>query len=1394
MDPQQAIQQLPLSLLKDLTHKAQPYDPAAEFRLVGGCVRDALLGKAPKDYDVVTNASESTLQQMGLEPVGKAFPVYLYRDPQLGQIEIAVARMERKTGPGHKGFETAPTRDFTRDMQRRDLTINALSVDMNGELHGPAGALEHFEAKRFQHVSEQFKEDPLRVLRVARFAAQMPEWSVSPALAQTMTQVQPELETLPPDRIRNEMERSLMAQEPSRFFEVLKDTHCLTPWFSEVEGRWEAWVDRLQQLPRDWSPEQKLCSLCSVLVNPDRMLHLLGYSEKLVNSVRWIKKYQGDFALRELEPSQTVALVKSGNRCVLPFPEMLAAAFAPSGMASYLLKCQAAMDQVNMEGVNSREEAEARYIQALPRTASLLQKQASPMVVYHGTTFDGEPSVKGKPSGILWVTLDPQVAKNYAGRKGSPRVWEIELSPSAKLVDLRDLSDPFTQHIREQVNVGRRFTFGAVSPEQWPSYADFGLVEANPWLVTQAKAHGIYLLKVTDTSRWGAGEAVDSIAILSDKAILSTVQVEEKNVARLASLSLTASHGLPSTFDAWMRAQGGWDGLDNLWGPDWLSPYYYETAANDHGDEPDSDPLERVEEDARELALYDLHNSYSEWMYKYDHLQFPLTVYRAVTVPSGRSIKTEDAGVYWTDQISCAIPHWGDFGHPKVTLVGEIESSAVDWEGTLGANLDPSTGVDEQEIRLKPGAQVKIVRQTRKGPNWGDPEIEEEPAASLVTAADKGVTSDAIAKTVAAYVRSKLGLLRAKFTKPLGYKEVVKDLMSLGVSEELAALLSPVVNQRTDGSLNEPQFKRALTVALASPESIKDIKEMATEKPATSLVTAGDEPNPTHHIAKTLYHGTSVERAKSIEQQGLQPQVGDLVQQAYSDYADSVDYELEPLAFAGDKEALQRGVYSAMLHAIQAEGHDTSDEELAVRNWGALVVIKDGDEAMEHRPAEDGSYTEHPMQVETGDYYSRDHVPFDYILTGPTLVRYLKRHGVTLRRKSNKLLCPKASAPAKVCSVIQSLEFKAWFGKSVVVDDQGSPLQVYHGTNSTFDKFNRIDGGNMWGDGYYFTASPEDASNYATGFYNRLTPEGNAGPSVMPVYLRIVKPFYMDAPATPQMVRLLSRALGEQIDCDLRGLNNDYLRQYIWEQYTGDWEKTNEVLRKAGFDGLIGGSNTASTTGAKTYMVFSPNQIKSAIGNSGKFNLNDERLTASKHTKPFYVQQDLPPVEATQKELDSWVATQHFTRIGGGQEKEVYLTPNGDVFKIYSYSGGEGDATSLPIYIYGIVGKEYLPELYAYGASWTLEEHVTPVGSELLGMNRYAWVEAAQALSHCTSMKEVKDLAEENYFINKIVSNGNTRAIVRLFLENGLDLAELRLDNLGLRGSQIVVLDYSLES
>jgi tRNA nucleotidyltransferase (CCA-adding enzyme) len=140
---------------------------------VGGAVRDALLGLERKDRDwVVVGSNPTELIEQGFRPVGKDFPVFLHPETR---EEYALARNERKTGPGHRGFETDTSSSVTleQDLSRRDLTINAMARDQNGQLIDPHGGQRDLELRILRHVSPAFSEDPLRVLRVARFAAKL---------------------------------------------------------------------------------------------------------------------------------------------------------------------------------------------------------------------------------------------------------------------------------------------------------------------------------------------------------------------------------------------------------------------------------------------------------------------------------------------------------------------------------------------------------------------------------------------------------------------------------------------------------------------------------------------------------------------------------------------------------------------------------------------------------------------------------------------------------------------------------------------------------------------------------------------------------------------------------------------------------------------------------------------------------------------------------------------------------------------------------------------------------------------------------------------------------------------------------------------------------------------
>ena len=191
--------------------------------IVGGAVRDRLLGLVPGDRDyVVVGASPEQMIAAGYKPVGKDFPVFLH--PQTHE-EYALARTERKTGHGYHGFScyAAPDVTLEEDLARRDLTINAMAEDAEGKVIDPYGGQQDLAKKRLRHVSTAFAEDPVRILRLARFAARFPEFTVAPetqTLMQGMVQ-SGEAKHLVAERVWQELSRGLMAVQPERMFTVL---------------------------------------------------------------------------------------------------------------------------------------------------------------------------------------------------------------------------------------------------------------------------------------------------------------------------------------------------------------------------------------------------------------------------------------------------------------------------------------------------------------------------------------------------------------------------------------------------------------------------------------------------------------------------------------------------------------------------------------------------------------------------------------------------------------------------------------------------------------------------------------------------------------------------------------------------------------------------------------------------------------------------------------------------------------------------------------------------------------------------------------------------------------------------------------------------------------------
>ncbi len=208
-----------------------------EIYEVGGAVRDSLLGRPVSDHDwVVVGATPQDMLDRGFQPVGKDFPVFLH--PRSHE-EYALARTERKTAPGYHGFSVHAAPDVTleQDLSRRDLTINAMARDAQGRLIDPYGGQRDLAARCLRHVSPAFAEDPVRILRLARFAARFHDFTVAPetlTLMRTMVDAG-EVDALVAERVWQELSRGLMEAHPSRMIEVLRECGALARLAPELD-------------------------------------------------------------------------------------------------------------------------------------------------------------------------------------------------------------------------------------------------------------------------------------------------------------------------------------------------------------------------------------------------------------------------------------------------------------------------------------------------------------------------------------------------------------------------------------------------------------------------------------------------------------------------------------------------------------------------------------------------------------------------------------------------------------------------------------------------------------------------------------------------------------------------------------------------------------------------------------------------------------------------------------------------------------------------------------------------------------------------------------------------------------------------------------------------------
>jgi tRNA nucleotidyltransferase (CCA-adding enzyme) len=287
--------------------------------LVGGALRDELLGLPVKERDwCVVGATPGDMAGMGYRQVGKDFPVFLH--PETGE-EYALARTERKRAPGYHGFrfDTSPDISIEEDLGRRDLTINAMARDLDGALVDPFNGRADLQAKLLRHVSDAFAEDPVRVLRVAKFAARFAEASfrVAPETMQMMRNMvnSGEVDALVADRVWKETESALAAANPQVYFSVLRDCGALKVVFPEIDALYGV------PQPAKWHPEID-CGIHAMMVlqqasllSPDPEVRFAG----LVHDLGKATTPKKDLPQHKGHEKRSVRLVEALSRR-LPVP------------------------------------------------------------------------------------------------------------------------------------------------------------------------------------------------------------------------------------------------------------------------------------------------------------------------------------------------------------------------------------------------------------------------------------------------------------------------------------------------------------------------------------------------------------------------------------------------------------------------------------------------------------------------------------------------------------------------------------------------------------------------------------------------------------------------------------------------------------------------------------------------------------------------------------------------------------------------------------------------------------------------------------------------------------------------------------------------------------------
>lgn len=308
--------------------------------LVGGAVRDNLLNRPVHERDwVVVGASAEQMIKKGFKPVGKDFPVFLH--PQTKE-EYALARTEKKIAKGYKGFEFYASPDVTleQDLARRDLTINAIAKDSKGQLIDPYHGQRDINNKTLRHVSNAFAEDPVRILRLGRFHARFPDFSIDPdtiTLVKTMV-MNGEVDALVAERVWAECMKALTEDAPIRFFELLNQVHALEKIFPHLHLVTQNHQALLKACQISTDPLVRFASLCHTLSieHIDPLVQQLklpkAFHELITLTIKYLKLYQSP----TLTAEQILVLFKQCD-----------ALRRPERFAQFNDICQACSDQIN---------------------------------------------------------------------------------------------------------------------------------------------------------------------------------------------------------------------------------------------------------------------------------------------------------------------------------------------------------------------------------------------------------------------------------------------------------------------------------------------------------------------------------------------------------------------------------------------------------------------------------------------------------------------------------------------------------------------------------------------------------------------------------------------------------------------------------------------------------------------------------------------------------------------------------------------------------------------------------------------------------------------------------------------------------------------------------------